>query len=513
MESAVFAFALIAALLAGAAGAGVFLLPLLRRGEAERRRLGEENARLARELAVERERSEARAEALREYEARLAESQRRLDGQAAAHAGLLAERAALEARAARLEAEGGALREALAQREGECAERAAEVARLQGSLSELAARYSRLEETLAQERRQAEEKLALLERARETMQREFRVLAEEVMRQHGETFSRQNREQIEGLLSPLREKLGEFQQSLQAAHTESEKERAGLREQIRLLSETSARMSRETENLTRALKGKVQTQGAWGEMLLAHILERSGLREGEEYEVQVAMQDEEGGRLRPDVIVRLPNNQRLVIDSKVSLVAFEAYVNAESEAERAAALARHCESMRRHIEGLAARGYARAVGEGPDYVIMFVPIEGALAAALERDPALTARAAECNVAIATPTTLMIALRTVANVWQVERRNRNAEEIALRAGRAYDKFVGFMEDMKKLGERLEQAQRSYQGAWSKLAEGRGSLTRQLEDLREMGARPKKRLSPALLDGGAGEEGEAPGAAPS
>lgn len=362
----------------------------------------------------------------------------------------------------------------------------------------LRTRLAAIEETLEQERKRGEERIALLTEARERMAKEFKVLAEEVMSRHGEAFSRQNKEQVEGILAPLRERLVEFQSNLQAAHTESSKDRATLAEQIRQLTDSSLKMTTETHNLTRALKGKAQTQGAWGEMILSTILERSGLREGEEYVAQQSHAGDDGARLRPDVIVNLPGGQRVVIDSKVSLTAFEAYVNGETEAERKACLIRHLASMRTHIRTLGEKDYQAAAGGGLDYVIMFVPIEGALAAAVGEDPAMTAFAAEANVAIATPTTLMIALRTVANVWHVERRNRNAEAIAERAGKLYDKFVGFLDDMHDLGARLDRARESYDGAMGKLSTGRGNLVRQVEQLKDMGAKTGKSISAALLD---------------
>ncbi len=471
--------------------------------EAEREALRAEKAAVEQALAVEREKSAARELAVLEYKNQLESA---VQKEQTLHDEIKAARdriADLEANLAKvttaLEEKSGTLEKL--RHDYETLQR--ESAELRDNFAKLSGEKGRLEEMLTQERKQAAEKVALLQEAREEMARQFRVLAEDVMRQHGETFSRQNREQIDGLLTPLRDKLAEFQKNLQDAHTESAKERERLAVQIRLLSETSARMTRETENLTRALKGKVQTQGAWGEMLLAHILERSGLREGEEYVKQESMVSEDGERLRPDVIVNLPDNRRIVIDSKVSLTAFEAAVNAEDEESRKRAMAAHLDSMRRHIAELGEKPYARAAKSELDYVIMFVPIEGALALALESDPELTSYAVERNVAIATPTTLMIALRTVANIWQVERRNRNAEEIANRAGKVYDKFVGFITDMEKLGERLDQAQKSYHAAWNKLRDGRGSITRQLEDLRQMGARASKALPRALIDG----EGEA------
>lgn len=383
----------------------------------------------------------------------------------------------------------------------------AELAQARAEVADLTASLSGLRESLDQERRQSQEKLALLQQARDAMGKEFKVLAEEVMTRHGQAFTRQNKEQVEGILAPLREKMAEFQQGLQAAHTESSKDRARLAEQIRQLSEQSARMSTETHNLTRALKGEAQTQGAWGELILETILERSGLREGQEYVTQESRTAEDGSRLRPDVIVNLPNNQRIVVDSKVSLTAFEAYVNAEDDATRAACLARHLQSMRTHIRTLAGKDYLSVSGSQLDYVVMFVPIEGALAAALQDDPALTGFAAENNVAIATPTTLMIALRTVANVWQVERRNRNAEQIASSAGALYDKFNGFVLDMQKLDTQLGTVRGTYDEAMKKLSTGQGNLVRRVEKLRRMGAKTSKALPPALLDGAlAGDDDE-------
>lgn len=368
-------------------------------------------------------------------------------------------------------------------------------------LAELQAAHATLKETLAQEGKQAEEKLGLLNDAKERMTQDFKVLADELMKQHGKSFAEQNKEQISVILAPLQVKLGEFQQGLQTAHTESTKERATLVEQIRALTDTSARMTSETANLTRALKGDSQKQGAWGEMILSTILERSGLREGEEYVTQDAHTMEDGARLRPDVIVNLPGHQRMIVDAKVSLTSFEACVSAETEAERQEHLTAHMVSMRSHIKSLSSKEYQRLAEGGLDFVILFVPIEGALAAALQQDPALTSFAIEQNVTIATPTTLMTVLRTVANLWHVERRNRNAEEIADRAGKIYDKFVGFVGDLKGVGDRLAQAKTSYDAALVKLSSGNGNLVRQVEMLREMGGRTTKALPPIMLENAA------------
>ena len=373
----------------------------------------------------------------------------------------------------------------------------------QGTVVDLKTANATVRETLDQEHRQADEKIALLTAARVEMSREFKTLAEEVMSRHGESFTKLNKEQIDGILTPLREKLGEFERNVQASHVESVKERATLAEQIRNIAETGAAMGKETKDLTEALRGRSQTQGAWGEMVLETILERSGLRSGEEYSAQKSFADEEGKRLRPDVVINLPGGQRMVVDAKVSLTAFESLVNAASDEERAVHLQRHLGSIRGHIVTLGSKEYHVATGTTLDYVVMFVPIEGALAAALQADPSLIVFAAERNVTLTTPTTLMIALRTVANVWQVERRNQNAEEIAVRAGKLYDKFVGFVADMTAVGDSMTRSRNAFDGAMGKLVHGRGNVIRQLEQLKSMGGRTSKSLPAILLDAADGQ----------
>lgn len=312
-----------------------------------------------------------------------------------------------------------------------------------------------------------------------------------------EKIRKQNRDEIGAILKPLHDKIREFQQELNQANKESAEKRGELAAQIKALSQASATMTNETVNLTKALKGDSQMQGAWGEMVLASILEKSGLREGEEYTLQQNHTGEDGQRLRPDAIIHLPNGQKIVIDSKVSLVAFNACVNAQNDGERAAHLDRHLASMRAHVKELAAKEYHQTVGGDLDYVIMFVPIEGALAAALQRDPGLTGEALKYNVTIATPTNLMIVLRTVASIWQVERRNRNADEIAKRAGKIYDKLVGFVADLTQVGSRLDQAKTAYNEAYAKLSTGRGNLVSQVDQLKDLGAKTGSKSLPGSL----------------
>ena len=367
-----------------------------------------------------------------------------------------------------------------------------------GNLLDAEKRCAGLEAELTQAHRQADEKLTQMMKVKEEMTGQFRVLAEDVMKRHGESFTQQNKEQMEGLLNPLRHKLTDFQQELQKAHTENAKERASLTEQIKSLSETSGRMTTETLNLTRALKGETRTQGAWGEMILDTILERSGLREGYEYVTQDSHTTEDGRRQRLDVLIKYPDNKHIIVDSKVSLRDFEAYVNAETDAARQSHIKAHARCLRAHVKLLSEKAYQKLTDGGLDYVIMFVPSEGAVAAALGEDPELTGYAAGMNVAIVTPTTLMIALRTIANVWNVENRNRHAEQIADRAGKLYDKFVGFVEDMQKLGGQLDTAHATYGKAMGKLSSGPGNLVRQTETIKKMGAKATKALPPALLD---------------
>jgi len=343
-----------------------------------------------------------------------------------------------------------------------------------------------------------EKRLKDLRDAKEQMRQEFNEVAGQLLKSHGAAFKEQNKEQIDHLLSPLQTKIVEFEKGVSESHKEGVRQHAALKEQISLLSDQSAKMSKETQNLTRALKGKVQMQGAWGEMILETILQRSGLREGEEYTKQDTHSHDDGRRVRTDFIVHLPNGERLIIDSKVSLSDFENFVNADNEDERASALASHALSVKSHIKNLAGKEYHAAAGSALDFVIMFVPIEAALGAAAQHDGEIGLFAADKQVAITTPTTLTIALKTVASIWRNERQNQNAVEIASRAGKLYEKFVGFVDDLKDIGMRTDQLQQSYDKALGKLATGRGNLVSQVEKLKELGAATNKSIDAKLLD---------------
>lgn len=270
------------------------------------------------------------------------------------------------------------------------------------------------------------------------------------------------------------------------------KDRERLKAEISQLSKRSEAISQEAISLTKALKGDTQVQGAWGEMVLENILERSGLRDGEEYETQAHRIGANGERLRPDVVVRIPGGKSLVIDSKVSLLAYSDSVNAETEVDALTSRKRHLTSIKNHINALSSKGYQIAENSTVDYVILFVPIEGALSEALREDPALTEYALEKNITIATPTTLMMALKTIANVWAVDRRNQNAELIADRAGKLYDKVYGFVQSMERVGERLDQAHDSYSQAFNQLSKGRGNIISQVDSLKALGAKASKSI---------------------
>ncbi len=390
-------------------------------------------------------------------------------------------------------------------------ERAAIAARLDAAaaeISDLKVTNERLRADFAARAEAHDKEVALLSGLRAEMTDRFKALADETLRTHGESFGRTNRERIEALLTPVREQVTHFQTELRAAHEGAAKDRERLKTEIEHLSRRSEEVSREAVALTRALKGEKQRQGAWGEMILERLLEDSGLERGREYFVQHAMRGEDGAApRRADVLVAMPQDRWLVIDAKVSLVAYEAAVNAEEAPARDAALAAHARAVRAHIDDLARRGYQalrpeRGAGRGSvDYVVMFVPIEGALAAALSSEGDLTSYALSRGVGIATPMTLMLALRTVEHVWSVERRESNAAEIARRGGLLHDKVVGFVEAMEGVGQHLARAQAAHDDAMGRLSRGQGNLLRQVQMLKDLGADTRKSI-PIPFDGAPG-----------
>lgn len=358
--------------------------------------------------------------------------------------------------------------------------------------TELKAVRKASEQKIEDERAKAEEILAAAKETREKMEAQFKEIARDAIKIQGEDFSKTNMERLTALLTPFKGNVERFEKEIKNLHNESVKERERLKSEIRNLSSRSEKISDEAVALTRALRADSQKRGAWGEMILENILESSGLRKGEEYEVQAHREGLEGERLRPDAVVNLPGGKTLVVDSKVSLVDYTDAVNAETEEEAALARKRHVFSMRNHINVLSGKGYQTAENESVDYVVMFVPIEGALSEALREEGSLTEYALERQVTIATPTTLMMALKTAANVWAVERRSRNAEEIATRAGLLYDKVAGFVNTMEDVGKRLNQATEAHSKAFNQLSRGKGNLLSQTETLKRLGARTGKQI---------------------
>lgn len=371
---------------------------------------------------------------------------------------------------------------------------------LTDALHQTRQQLSQLETRLAETRLRAEKdaeasarEIATLRELRAEMTQHFKLLSAETLRAQQEDLQRSQNDQLSALLAPFRDQVGRFQTELQARNKVLDEESARLREQILSLHNRSEAISREAVNLTRALKGEKQRQGAWGEMVLERILEESGLLEGTHYQVQASWRDEAGKLWRPDVVVRMPRGKAMVIDSKVSLNDYELAATSDDPAEAEAALRRHVAAIRAHITGLSERGYQRMDDNSVDYVLMFIPIEGAFSEALRADPGLAGFAMERRVGLTTPMTLMLTLRTVDHIWAVERRETNAMEIARRAGQLYDKVAGFVESMEGVAKALDQASRAQAQAMDRLSRGPGNVIRQVEMLRALGARASKQIA--------------------
>lgn len=419
------------------------------------------------------------------------------------------ERRALHEEVAQLRGE-LAHRAGLEERLAEAKQRLAEVqVRWQQTQEEnrsLAERQAALAQELETERRAAAEKLRLLEDARQQLTEQFKNLANDILEEKSRRFTEQNQNELGALLEPLKLRLTEFQRKVEEAYVTEGKDRTALAEQVRQLMALNQTLSREARQLTEALKGSSKTQGTWGELVLERVLEASGLRRGEEYEVQVAHTDGEGRRLQPDVVIRLPEGRHLVIDAKVSLNAYEAYVAAENDGERQGALKRHLDSVRTHMKGLSQKRYEQLYGVSSlDFVLLFVPIEPAFMLAVTHDKELFMDAWQRNVLLVSPSTLLFVVRTVAHLWRQEQQNRNAQEIAKRGAELYDKLAGFVTDLQALGQRLEQARSEYDKAMAKLVAGRGNLLHRAESLKALGVKPGKNLPLGLL----GEDPEADG----
>lgn len=361
------------------------------------------------------------------------------------------------------------------------------------ALGQAREQVARLETSLELERSGAQEKMTLLQEAKDQLRQQFQVLAQDILEEKSKRFSEQNQTALGQILEPLRVRIQEFQGKVETAYVNDSKDRSALAEQVKNLVSMNQQLSERASDLTRALTSQNKAQGNWGELILERVLETSGLRKGLEYSVQESHQREDGSRVQPDVVLHLPEQRHLIIDAKMSLNAYMDYVNAADDLVREGARKRHIDSVRAHIKGLAEKNYQDLYGSGsPDFVLMFVPVESAFMLAITEDSALWQDAWQRNVLLVSPSTLLFVVRTVAQLWRQEQQTRNAQEIAKRGAALYDKFVGFVSDMDSLGQRLQQANKAYDDSVKKLSSGNGSLVRQAEMLKELGVKPSKRL---------------------
>jgi len=374
-------------------------------------------------------------------------------------------------------------------------------------LMELNSTNSTLEANLRfQQERLANQQQEMAE-IREKFTLEFKAIANELLEDKSKRFNEQNQQQMEQILSPLRERLKDFEQKVDTTHKESLEKHASLFNELKNLKELNQSMSEEARNLTRALKGENKTQGNWGEVILERILERSGLTRDSEFRVQESFTTEDGRRVQPDITILLPDQKFLIIDSKVSLIEYERYSSATDDRERELALKRHLLSIRAHIKQLSEKKYEQLHGQGsPDFVLLFVPVEPAFNLAVQHDNELFGDAFDRNIVLVSTSTLLATLRTIASIWQQEKQNMNAQEIARQAANLYDKFVDFSSDLIKVGSQLDTTKRTYEEAMNKLSVGKDNLVRKTERLRELGAKGSKQIDSRLLDrSGASEAG--------
>ena len=356
-----------------------------------------------------------------------------------------------------------------------------------------------LETLLENEKKVGSEKLELLEKNREQMKMEFKELADSILKNNSERFSHQNSEHLSRMITPIKEQFESFKKQINDVYIKETQERSMLRTEINHIKEINQQMSKEAQRLTSALKGESKTQGIWGEMILERVLENSGLKAGEAYKREVSLEHEsDNSRFRPDVIVYLPDRREIIIDAKTSLRAYEQYISAEDENQKKHFANQHLASIRKHIRELSDKDYAGLKGiDTLDFIFMFVPVESALMMALEYDSGLFDHAFKKNVVLVGPTTLMVALRAVENTWKMEHQQRNAKEIAKRAGLLFDKFVGFVENIEKIGKQINTLQKTYDDTYAKLHTGTGSLTSQFQKLEKLGAAASKKLPEQIL----------------
>lgn len=351
---------------------------------------------------------------------------------------------------------------------------------------------------LREQQENHQQRLNDLQGSRDELRAQFAELAGKIFDEREQRFAQTSNERLGQLLDPLKERIQSFEKRVEETYQQEARERFSLGKELERLQQLNLRLSDEATNLTRALKGQ-KTQGNWGELILERVLEHAGLEKGREYQTQVSLKGPDGERFQPDVLIMLPGDKQVVVDSKVSLTAYQQFVAADDQVIGQAALKQHVLSLRNHVKGLAGKDYKRLEGlHSLDFVLLFVPIEAAFSAALQAEPNLFQEAFDRNIVIVSPTTLLATLRVIDSLWKQERQSQNAREIAERAGWLYDKFVLFIQDLDEVGNRLQQLDKAYAAARNKLTEGRGNLVSRSEQLKLLGARASKSLSPDLLE---------------
>ena len=380
------------------------------------------------------------------------------------------------------------------------------LARSREAEKEAAEKLSALREQLARQesdyrhlKQSTDEQITLLSDAKKQLTEQFESLANRIFDEKSQRLQQSSRSALETSLQPFKEQLKAFRERVDHIYDTENRQRGELREQLKSLQEMNHSISREAQNLTRALKGDNKAQGNWGEVILERVLEESGLRKGHEYETQVSFTDDSGRRRQPDVIVRLPDNKDIVIDAKVSLVAYERYCSAELDSDRQLALREHIQSIKNHVSGLSTKAYQHIEEiRSLDFVFIFIPVEAAFMAAFEHDPDVFRQAYEQNIIVVGPTTLLATLRTVQSIWRYERQNQNAEKIAKEAGGLHDQFALVLESLEDIGKHLGRSRDAYEKTLDRLTRGRGNLVGRVGRLEALGAKVKKTLPQRLAE---------------
>jgi DNA recombination protein RmuC len=374
--------------------------------------------------------------------------------------------------------------------------------RQEAELRRLGAEKAALSAELREQQDNHQQRLDDLQGSRDELRAQFAELAGKIFDEREQRFAETSQQRLGQLLDPLKERIQAFEKRVEESYQQEARERFSLGKELQRLQQLNQRLGDEATNLSRALKGQ-KTQGNWGELVLERVLEHAGLEKGREYQTQVSLKSADGERFQPDVLIQLPGDKQVVVDAKVSLNAYQQFIAAEDDASRQQALKQHVLSLRGHLKGLSRKDYQRLEGlHSLDFVLLFVPIEAAFAAALQADPGLFQEAFEQHIVIVSPTTLLATLRVIDSLWRQERQSQNAREIAERAGALYDKFVAFIQDLDEVGTRLQQLDKAYAAARNKLCDGRGNIVSRVENLKLLGARASKNLPAELLEQAAG-----------